>query len=896
MGKFSRIFCAVLSVILVVCALPTLPLVTFASDDYTRTERYMTDKFSSDGCRVSMGAEYAAIEIFESDSSISAEVNISEDIRELNAIKINLQNNSSCDRIIFEYTFVDTTGIKQTRKANVDIETNTKRQDYFLYLDLSNGLVNYKLTFDSAHSGRIRIYSVNALSLCQDISITQLGTVSECIFDPASSSVNVRGTVKYDISVKYKDGKLGLFALGASDTLERVALDFERRAIYEVDMSNRFSFNVSVSGFADRFSRYAVFMIYTDESGNTLRSPLDYARYAECADSYVSPIYKQNSFNGVNSMYFSSAIDANAASAVVDVYLNSLINTANANIPYSIYGYNVYFDRSYLEYIDLAVKNYSAIGTKVYLRFLISQGEDELVYSTCDTKAKYRGILLDTEEAAMCVYAVADFLGSRYSSSNSGTVDGIILGTRVDLASTHNYVGTMTLERYAQNFARVICIFSSAWRAYNPSLELVVPLSATACDDVILPKENFDAYSQHIFMSGVCNYILTSLSQYNQIRLMFESDSTPCRMGSDGLLSPDQSNNNEIGVSDVKSFENMIKSIRFQECLDDDYIYYWNVGAVEGVELAGSYVYSYLTLFNERRVSEFIVSFSETEINGGSDKFFQIKNIYKYIDSQRSDEVTDPVRVHFGIDSWNDIIAKYVTKNEIRLKVIENELFSEPIANIKGDFSFWDFSLATGSLGWYGGVNCTALGVSSLVGSRALVGNMSVAHGDEYGDMVYEFAYTEDLCIGDYLSFDVLINDELSASYELKLTLGGENYVVESKYLLAGNSEFTRLYFDTSTLEDFGNVKYLKLSARSLSGSINEFSLSLAEMNLHSASKNSEELEEAVLNSRSELRQAMNEVQKRNALSTKYVIAISIAILFMTVVTIMVARKKTFFN
>ena len=173
---------------------------------------------------------------------------------------------------------------------------------------------------------------------------------------------------------------------------------------------------------------------------------------------------------------------------------------------------------------------------------------------------------------------------------------------------------------------------------------------------------------------------------------------------------------------------------------------------------------------------------------------------------------------------------------------------------------------------------------------------MSVGHGDEYGSMVYEFAYTEDICIGDYLSFDVSVKDELASSYEIKLILGGEDYVAESKQILLANSDATRFYFDTSIISSLDNVKYLKISARPLSDKDDSFSLALSNMSLYSSTKNSEELEDAVINSRNELRQAQTEVQKGNTLPTKYIIVLLIAVLFMAVVTIIVSRKKTFFN
>ncbi len=895
---FVRLISAMLASVMLICTLPALSLGVAAVEDYTHAERYMTDKFSSDGCKINTAAEYTTVEITDSGASIYGDVDISNDVKELNAIKINLQNNSSCDRIIFEYTCIDRTGLPLSREIAVDIQANTKRQDYYIFLDLSDGIISYKLNFESVHSGRIRIYSVNAVSVYDNTLEGELGVISECVFDPASASVNVRGTVKYDATVNYKDGRLGLFALGTEDTLASVGANLERQPLLEVPMSNRFNFRVNVSGFGDRASRYAVFIIYLDENSETVRIPLAQARYAEGVASQIAPSYKTGAFKGVNTMYFSSAMDSYAASAVVDVYLNSLVNTANASVAHSVFGYNVYFDRSYLEYIDLAVKNYSAMGSKVYLRFLISSGNDGLPFTVSDgVERKYKGILLDSEEASMCLYGVADFLGARYSADGDKTVDGIIIGSRIDRADSFNYVGRKTLKDYAQNYARTLSVFSIAWRTYNPSVELVVPLSDAVCDEVAVLDESFKAYTQDILMSGICKYFSASLANYNQIRLMVESDATPCALNADGLLSPSETDGDTLSVNDIKSFENMIKDVEAGDCLDKEFIYYWNVGAdTVGTQLAGSYVYSYFTLFNERNVSEFIVSFAESEINGGSDRFFQIKNIFKYIDTQLASDVTEPVRKHFGVDSWKQLVSKYGEKSTIRISALQSELLDEPKGNIKGEFEYWDFALATGSLGWYGGVNCSSIAVSSSGGFRALVGNMSVGHGDEYGSVIYEFPYTEDISIGDYLSFDVFISDEVGASYELKLTLGGENYTAESRCIATASADTTRLYFDTSILNQFGNVKYLRLSARSLSGASDTYSLGLSEVILHSTSQSSDELEEAVLRSRRELREAQTEEQKGSALPTKYVIVIFAGVLFMSVITIMVARKKDFFE
>ena len=272
------------------------------------------------------------------------------------------------------------------------------------------------------------------------------------------------------------------------------------------------------------------------------------------------------------------------------------------------------------------------------------------------------------------------------------------------------------------------------------------------------------------------------------------------------------------------------------------------------------------------------------------------KNLFKYIDTQRSGEIADPIMSHFGISRWTELIGKYGEKSTLQLNILENELLSSVEKKLTGEYNYWDFSLATGTLSWYGGVNCTSIGVSSGDGFRALVGNMSIAHGDEYGSLVYEFPYTENIRIGDYLSFDVRISDTVGAGYELKLTLGGDGYSAESKTIIISNSDITKVYFDTSLLEGFGNISYIKLSARPLSGSSAEYSLALSDVSMHSLHYTSEELEDAVLESRRALREAQIDESNRSILSAKYIIAIVAVVLLMTVITFMVARKKIFFD
>ncbi len=339
-----------------------------------------------------------------------------------------------------------------------------------------------------------------------------LGTIAECRIDPKVETIKIAGSIKHNILVNNRSGKLAVFRFAPWEDYASL-IETEAPAAV-MDMTIRFEFELPCKTVLQRMSRYAVAII--DEEGRV--SPISEPKYADAATADTS----RTGFKSVITNDVAAASASHAGSAVIDVYLDQLDNGNKSGYIFNADGELFYFDRSTVSDLDKKVLAYTASGCEVYFRFLISPYANGLDFcSDGNTWASNKCVVINDEHALNAIYAFTHFLMSRYDGEDHGRANGIILGRGADMPILYNYASLVS-EKYEEVYARSLAIIglAAAEAAGDSKISLIVPVGDTLVD------------GQTVYAEGFLNYISEYLETYTKLKftVMCESRHNPYKM------------------------------------------------------------------------------------------------------------------------------------------------------------------------------------------------------------------------------------------------------------------------------------------------------------------------------------------------------------------------------
>ena len=302
------------------------------------------------------------------------------------------------------------------------------------------------------------------------LSFPSLGSITSCTVDNNRNLVVIKGSVKHSVLIGNRTSKIALYRF---DPWCDVASDIATaEPIAVTDMSIAFVFEVPCSTILQKTSLYAVALISPEDKVSLISAP-----------TYVDAVTGNTSNAGFKAILTSdnaAALPSLPGSAIVDVYLDRLNNGNNSGYIYNADGDLFYFDKTVISEVDRIVRSYSAAGTDVYLRFLISSSMTNLSFcANAATWATNKCIVIDDEESLKAVYAYTSFLASRYNGGNYGKAKGIILGCGADVPILNNYA-LLVSDDYNTVYARSLAVVGmAAAAAGNTGISLIVPISDT---------------------------------------------------------------------------------------------------------------------------------------------------------------------------------------------------------------------------------------------------------------------------------------------------------------------------------------------------------------------------------------------------------------------------------
>ena len=769
-----------------------------------------------------------------------------------NAVRLILTNYSAASYIHVRYTYMTEQGTA-TETARVDMMPYSGRCVYPVRIEEADKLVSITFVLPGTEGSSIVLHAMETVRLWTD-SMEDLGTINSCRYLEDTRTVKVKGSVYHDVMIAAGGGMLGLFRLAPEQTLADIVEDPTQMPLVTSALSIGFELQTAAVDVAARYARYAVLICLPDGT----RLPLTAPAYATVSQSVAPTVSSRSDFKGIDTVLTSGAIDSNAGSAIVDVYLNRLENDRQSGYLYTVENEYFYFNREYLAELDTTVRSLSGAACRVYLRFLVEAGNSTAAcaFAEAGQDAKYLSLRADDAEALRYLHAYTNFLCSRYNGEGQGEIAGIIVGSRVNESDLYNATTAPTLVEYIPIYGQALNVVATAAKSVDASLITVVPVSDSWNTTLIGQEYRMGRYSAELFAESLAAYL--TATHANGFTLMIESDHNPYHL-SNAYFEPVNTDGEEGPIpeelipklvaatqdSTYLSSENcglldtfLQRYLAEYSALSGNYFFHWTPDKnTDGNALSASYIYHYYRLFSDTRASAFFVSFREREQEGDLSVFSKIKYLVKYIDTPHGSMRTSFALDIFGVENWGQLIRDFSLEKVEQMTLLEG-VFGEVEEDVTtGNYLLFDFNTSNSTRGWYAGNYCSSLTVSSSDRyGKTLDAVMMATPGTlaEYADIAYRFEPSLLLEYAPYITMTIAVDSfDRDAVFEVKLVIGSDTGYMETKQVVR-NGELVTISVNAAQFARIGRVGYIRICAKTVMGEDESFTLHVRDLTLDS--------------------------------------------------------------
>ena len=694
-----------------------------------------------------------------------------------------------------------------------------------------------------------------------------IGEISSISYSDKEKKININGTVEHDTMVSRNEDKLEVYRIPIGASAADVISADEAKPVISADISVKFHFSIKAEQAVDRFSAYVV--VIRGESGEwtTIGEPL----YASVDTPEINVTQDISDYKGISTSLTSNATDVDVGSAIIPVHLDQLLSRSSTGYLYSLQGTHIYFDKQYINDLDIKIKSYNAIGAKVYLQFTLGADGNGGVVALPTPEGASAVPDMRIEQNLTLISAFTEFLCDRYS-----TLSGIILGERVD----ESYPGAenMAAREYSENYAQYMLTVANVARSIESDINIVLPLGDT---NSYATKASSDesGFTGAQMLSDVSDFLDRSHIGRFVYSTMIETSHTPYGISEETLQSKKFSVNGYEGISadNADIYSTYIDALSAEyESAPLGFIFKWTPSDdITGNVISCAYSYSYFKLMGISNIRSFVVSFEALEAEGNYAMQDEISNVMKYIDTSLCFDVTAPQLNLLGANSWYSIIKNMYSGEFDTRQIMQPEVYESLPEGILGSYVYYDFMYHTDLSIWNEGNFCDSLKIDhSKTSGRSLRAHFvpNVRTPSEYSEFFCDYDYPENYVFTPYLSICFSIDeDEVNTAaatgdtqsapipkkslYEVKITMGSETTVSELVSVCAAG-EKQEIIFDMEEFSDESMVEYIKISIRSLStgDAVKGYTFSLASVIGHSTVYTAGELSTLITEERLRIR------------------------------------------
>lgn len=687
-----------------------------------------------------------------------------------------------------------------------------------------------------------------------------------CYFDSDNYSINLSGTVKHDVLIKYRNYTIEIYAIPLGENVERIVFDPNISAIAETPIAVRFQFSKKIESIVEKYYSYCV-ALRSQDGERILATD---SRYAEVVSSFEFDKSARSEYKGIESELISSASNTGAGRIVIPVFLNRLISEVSSGYVYQTHAENVYFEKNYIEELDAKLRTASSSGAQTYLRILVDGlgGGISIRYVEGAENVHYYMPDVYDEKTLTRVEAAISFLIKRYEDLQSGIVNGMIVGSRIDDKS-FNYIETENDTVYTDMYALYTMLVANSSRKIRSDIDIVIPFS-----DVNI----FDGNTSDSTIEMLIQKFDHSLSSGLNFSAMIEGSISPLELMDKKLSVVD--NSEKLYAKNLKLFDEYLNKLAATyKSAPRGFSFAWRVpNELRANELSATYTYSYFKLAECENLSSFIISFTDREEHGEYSAFNTVKNIFEYIDTSKGDSVVSNVLEMFDADSWQEILDGKAPESPMIRKNLTVPVLKFLPSGFKGQFTYFDFSTSVSLNNWYKGLSCGSLRLDHGSNGTALRADMTASAFGEYSEFLCLYDYPENFKFTPYLSFRCKIDNDAAkdALFEIMISGGqGSERLTASQTVSSG--EESLIVMDISEYTN-GLTDSWKISVRSLDGKAEEFSISIYDIVGYSMEYDSKTLASNIEEERLRIRNQSQVSEDGSGVSTLSIIII-IAIL-----------------
>ncbi len=715
-----------------------------------------------------------------------------------NAVRLTLTNNSACNSLFFTYWYTDGDGVIQSQTEKISLASRGALSDYYVYTDVVGQITQISLSFSGISSGSIVVKSIEGLCL-YDASENSFGVLNSCTYDRERGRIEISGNVNYEFVTRYRKARLVLYALD----MEIANLPYGSIPLASLPMSSHFDFLLSDVSFEDRMKGYVVAIV--GEDGELL-----YALEPRIPSSKTEAKYEDGFQKGIHSEFGVLAARANAKLAVVDVDLERLVSDKPGEGQlYALAGRSFYFNRQYVSFLDSEVRKTHQNGMRVLLRLMSSTPSMGLA---------------DSSEEVFCLYAYAEFLCNRYSSSARGVVSGIIYGTCADVTR----LSEITLEEYTRLYADSLFALSEAAASAEREIQLIVPISDC------LEKEKGEI-SPRVFLVSLGNALRQRYSENIRVGIMVEGRALSGEGAPDGAL----------GFENIAEISAFLKRLNdAYPTLSEEYLYYWSPTKITDRELLkASLLHGYYALACESQARGFILS---TEAIQDLSLVEELMSIFQFSDTKRGEKNSILALGHLRVEDWSNLIEGYSREKIPQTEYRESTDVTTPPFHFLGEYYLWDFSQMGNNYGWSMGDGCESLVMEkNQETDRALAIKMHPLSENNYeSELVYYFDKERAFDTVDAFSF-VFSVDAPNGKYRITVQICSNTAMSEATLLLSSD-ELSKMYVNTAGMFEGEAVRCIRIFVTPVGGLLDEYKLLIGSISALSTTQRTEQLMESI--------------------------------------------------
>ncbi|MBQ7152528.1 MAG: hypothetical protein IJR83_01150 [Clostridia bacterium] len=800
---FSRSASLVLAIVMALLSLSALS--AFAADAVPSPDGLFATTLSASSAQLQNAEEGIVLHFTKADPSLTAQMREKTSGTYCNALRIVLQNESACASMTVKIS----TAAGLTEEATVQLETYSAARDYYAYFGRLDEAVTYTVTFKGVSEGSARFYAVSPVSVIRPDADSVNGTIGSCLYNQDTGTVTISGTVKSGVLASNRTARLELFMIPRdADVNEYLASNPSPVSVQAI--ANHFSFQTPQLSTEELLCRFAVCIRAT--SGE--RTLLTNARYVSFKESGSAGQKDLSAFKGLETTQQRRTALTNPEAVYVDVWLNRLTDAAETDYAFSAMQTVSYFSRDYVSKLDEEIRRYAEAGAAVYLRLLVSPGTDEEYASSAEYEgAEYAALRADSVEAVSSLYACVSYLCARYKGMN---LSGLVIGRSADLSLIKNCAGVIPLQTYVSGYVKVINTVAWAAGTAADGLQIIVPVSDSLPKSQSVTDEELDGlYRTDLFLESLSSELGARCGDSVSVCLMLENTHVSYQIDASHML--------RVFTDSEYSHPNNLSPLRTMlqktgGSIQKNFIYCYEPDASLPAEVQETaYTYSYYKLFYVNDVLGHVLSLSHNETEGTQGQLDTFEHVLSVIDTARTEEAGDKLLKLMQLKLIQSVTSNFDEKN------LANR-YAEYVALAKDDFSetgkyaYWNFSTATGNMGW------SAQGMSNMrllftqAYGRVLCATLPFSSSDRLDYIGMDYWFTEPLNVSsvDGIVLDMAIDSDNAASvYEVLVQTGNDQVLLNGNCIIDGTLCYLRL--DLSDLDNY-DMQFLRVYIRRLDG------------------------------------------------------------------------------